>query len=174
MPSGKTHGRPGPEGNAATESARSEFRLASAGSQFSTYGTLWIRQALHEGCEPRSDDPPRRCMFPAPDQGPHGDSKLSTRLGREATYEEIAAEAKIDVERSRRCGDAPWPTLDHRSAKTRTDFVTCSCSPSDRPRAEERSERRAPGLSRARWHVPGGPSANVIALRLRTPVFRDR
>ena len=69
------------------------------GFKFSTYGTLWIRQALQRGLQNHG----RTIRLPVhvaqrQTKVRKVESELSTKLGREPTDEEIAAEAKIDVE----------------------------------------------------------------------------
>jgi RNA polymerase primary sigma factor len=69
------------------------------GFKFSTYGTLWIRQALQRGLQNHG----RTIRLPVhvaqrQTKVRKVESDLSTKLGREPTDEEIAAEAKIDVE----------------------------------------------------------------------------
>ncbi len=69
------------------------------GFKFSTYGTLWIRQALQRGLQNHG----RTIRLPVhvaqrQTKVRKVESDLSTKLGREPTDEEIAAEAKIDVD----------------------------------------------------------------------------
>src|SRR6201989_2520766 len=69
------------------------------GFKFSTYGTLWIRQALQRGLANHG----RTIRLPVhvaqrQTKVRKVESELSTKLGREPTYEEIAAEATLDVE----------------------------------------------------------------------------
>jgi RNA polymerase primary sigma factor len=69
------------------------------GFKFSTYGTLWIRQALQRGLQNHG----RTIRLPVhvaqrQTKVRKVESELSTKLGREPTDEEIAAQAKIDVE----------------------------------------------------------------------------
>src|SRR6516165_2322036 len=69
------------------------------GFKFSTYGTLWIRQALQRGLQNHG----RTIRLPVhvaqrQTKVRKIESELSTKLGREATDEEIAAEAKLPVE----------------------------------------------------------------------------
>src|ERR1700749_2657729 len=69
------------------------------GFKFSTYGTLWIRQALQRGLQNHG----RTLRLPVhvAQRQPKVrkvESELSTKLGREPTDEEIAAEAKLDVD----------------------------------------------------------------------------
>ena len=69
------------------------------GFKFSTYGTLWIRQALQRGLQNHG----RTIRLPVhvaqrQTKVRKVESELSTKLGREPTDDEIAAEAKIDVE----------------------------------------------------------------------------
>jgi RNA polymerase primary sigma factor len=69
------------------------------GFKFSTYGTLWIRQALQRGLQNHG----RTIRLPVhvaqrQTKVRKVESELSTKLGREPTDEEIAAEAKLDVE----------------------------------------------------------------------------
>jgi RNA polymerase primary sigma factor len=69
------------------------------GFKFSTYGTLWIRQALQRGLQNHG----RTIRLPVhvaqrQTKVRKVESELSTKLGREPTDEEIAAEAKIDVD----------------------------------------------------------------------------
>src|SRR3984957_1885314 len=66
------------------------------GFKFSTYGTLWIRQALQRGLQNHG----RTIRLPVhvaqrQTKVRKIESELSTKLGREATDEEIAAEAKL-------------------------------------------------------------------------------
>ena len=68
------------------------------GFKFSTYGTLWIRQALQRGLQNHG----RTIRLPVhvaqrQTKVRKVESELSTKLGREPTDEEIAAEAKIEV-----------------------------------------------------------------------------
>ena len=69
------------------------------GFKFSTYGTLWIRQALQRGLQNHG----RTIRLPVhvaqrQTKVRKVESELSTKLGREPTDEELAAEAKLDVE----------------------------------------------------------------------------
>ena len=69
------------------------------GFKFSTYGTLWIRQALQRGLQNHG----RTIRLPVhvaqrQTKVRKVESELSTKLGREPTDEEIAAEAKLPVE----------------------------------------------------------------------------
>jgi RNA polymerase primary sigma factor len=69
------------------------------GFKFSTYGTLWIRQALQRGLQNHG----RTIRLPVhvaqrQTKVRKVESELSTKLGREPTDEEIAAEAKIPME----------------------------------------------------------------------------
>jgi RNA polymerase primary sigma factor len=69
------------------------------GFKFSTYGTLWIRQALQRGLQNHG----RTIRLPVhvaqrQTKVRKVESELSTKLGREPTDEEIAAEAKLEVE----------------------------------------------------------------------------
>jgi RNA polymerase primary sigma factor len=69
------------------------------GFKFSTYGTLWIRQALQRGLQNHG----RTIRLPVhvaqrQTKVRKIESELSTKLGREPTDEEIAAEAKLPVE----------------------------------------------------------------------------
>ena len=69
------------------------------GFKFSTYGTLWIRQALQRGLQNHG----RTIRLPVhvaqrQTKVRKVEGELSTKLGREPTDEEIAAEAKLDVD----------------------------------------------------------------------------
>ncbi|HEY2201878.1 MAG TPA: RNA polymerase sigma factor RpoD/SigA, partial [Solirubrobacteraceae bacterium] len=69
------------------------------GFKFSTYGTLWIRQALQRGLQNHG----RTIRLPVhvaqrQTKVRKVESELSTKLGREPTDEEIAAEAKLPVD----------------------------------------------------------------------------
>jgi RNA polymerase sigma factor (sigma-70 family) len=69
------------------------------GFKFSTYGTLWIRQALQRGLQNHG----RTIRLPVhvaqrQTKVRKVESELSTKLGREPTDEEIAAEAKLEVD----------------------------------------------------------------------------
>ncbi|MGH2856729.1 MAG: sigma-70 family RNA polymerase sigma factor [Solirubrobacteraceae bacterium] len=69
------------------------------GFKFSTYGTLWIRQALQRGLQNHG----RTIRLPVhvaqrQTKVRKIESELSTKLGREPTDDEIAAEAKLEVE----------------------------------------------------------------------------
>jgi RNA polymerase primary sigma factor len=69
------------------------------GFKFSTYGTLWIRQALQRGLQNHG----RTIRLPVhvaqrQTKVRKVEGELSLKLGREPTDEEIAAEAKLDVE----------------------------------------------------------------------------
>jgi RNA polymerase primary sigma factor len=69
------------------------------GFKFSTYGTLWIRQALQRGLQNHG----RTIRLPVhvaqrQTKVRKVESELSTKLGREPTDEEIATEAKLPVE----------------------------------------------------------------------------
>jgi RNA polymerase primary sigma factor len=69
------------------------------GFKFSTYGTLWIRQALQRGLQNHG----RTIRLPVhvaqrQTKVRKVEGELSLKLGREPTDEEIAAEAKLDVD----------------------------------------------------------------------------
>src|SRR5581483_10309616 len=69
------------------------------GFKFSTYGTLWIRQALQRGLQNHG----RTIRLPVhvaqrQTKVRKVEGELSTKLGREPTDEEIAAEAKLPVD----------------------------------------------------------------------------
>ena len=69
------------------------------GFKFSTYGTLWIRQALQRGLQNHG----RTIRLPVhvaqrQTKVRKVESELSTKLGREPTDEEIAAQAELPVE----------------------------------------------------------------------------
>jgi RNA polymerase primary sigma factor len=69
------------------------------GFKFSTYGTLWIRQALQRGLQNHG----RTIRLPVhvaqrQTKVRKVEGELSTKLGREPTDEEVAAEAKLPVE----------------------------------------------------------------------------
>jgi RNA polymerase primary sigma factor len=69
------------------------------GFKFSTYGTLWIRQALQRGLQNHG----RTIRLPVhvaqrQTKVRKVEGELSIKLGREPTDEEIAAEAKLDVD----------------------------------------------------------------------------
>jgi RNA polymerase primary sigma factor len=78
------------------------------GLRFSTYATLWIRQAIQRGL----DDRGRTIRVPvraAQQERRIGraERELSTRLGRPPTREELAEEARLAPDDVERIGDAP-------------------------------------------------------------------
>ena len=138
------------------------------GFKFSTYGTLWIRQALQRGLQNHG----RTIRLPVhvaqrQTKVRKVESELSTKLGREPTDEEIAAEAKIDVEEVAELRELTrgLTSLDQPVGEDgETAFGDLLAS--DRPEPEEEVEtaERQELISSAVALLPE-PERNVISLR---------
>jgi RNA polymerase primary sigma factor len=77
------------------------------GFKFSTYATWWIRQAVQRGVQNRS----RTIRVPVhvaelERKAARVERELTGKLGRQPTEDEVAAEAKIDLEKLRQARDA--------------------------------------------------------------------
>ncbi len=134
------------------------------GFKFSTYGTLWIRQALQRGLQNHG----RTIRLPVhvaqrQTKVRKVESELSTKLGREPTDEEIAAEAKLDVEEVAELRELTrgLTSLDQPVGEDgETAFGDLLAS--DRPEPDRRGGvGRAPGADLRR----GGPAARGRAQR---------
>ena len=88
------------------------------GFRFSTYATLWIRQAIQRGLDNtgRTDPPARRTSPSGPARSTASQRDLAAKLERDPTPEEIAAETGFEpaeVERLRKLDSKP-ASLDAR------------------------------------------------------------
>jgi RNA polymerase primary sigma factor len=138
------------------------------GFKFSTYGTLWIRQALQRGLQNHG----RTIRLPVhvaqrQTKVRKVESELSTKLGREPTDEEIAAQAKIDVEEVAELRELTrgLTSLDQPVGEDgETSFGDLLAS--DRPEPEEEVEdaERQELISGAVSQLPEA-ERNVISLR---------
>ena len=119
------------------------------GFRFSTYATLWIRQAIQRGLE-NSGRTIRLPVHVAQRSRKVGrvERELSVRLGREPTVEEIAAERALRSSRSRRCATSapPWSASTSRSARTATPPWEICCPPTPRCRKRPPGTTSASGL----------------------------
>jgi RNA polymerase primary sigma factor len=138
------------------------------GFKFSTYGTLWIRQALQRGLQNHG----RTIRLPVhvaqrQTKVRKVESELSTKLGREPTDEEIAAEAKIDVEEVAELRELTrgLTSLDQPVGEDgETAFGDLLASDRPEPEEEVESAERQELISSAVALLPE-PERNVIALR---------
>ena len=116
------------------------------GFRFSTYATLWIRQAIQRGLE-NSGRTIRLPVHVAQRSRKVGrvERELSVRLGREPTLEELARRPACRSSRSRRCATSAPPSSasTSRSAKTATPRSATCCPPTPR------RPRRRPGTTSA-------------------------
>src|SRR3984957_717884 len=138
------------------------------GFKFSTYGTLWIRQALQRGLQNHG----RTIRLPVhvaqrQTKVRKVESELSTKLGREPTDEEIAAEAKIDVEEVAELRELTrgLTSLDQPVGEDgETAFGDLLASDRPEPEEEVESAERQELISGAVAQLPEA-ERNVIALR---------
>ena len=68
------------------------------GFRFSTYATLWIRQAIQRGRTPAARSACRFTWPSAPVRSGAIERELSVRLGRKPTLEELATETGLEIE----------------------------------------------------------------------------
>src|SRR3984885_1603528 len=138
------------------------------GFKFSTYGTLWVRQALQRGLQNHG----RTIRLPVhvaqrQTKVRKVESELSTKLGREPTDEEIAAEAKIDVEEVAELRELTrgLTSLDQPVGEDgETAFGDLLASDRPEPEEEVESAERQELISGAVATLPEA-ERNVIALR---------
>ena len=138
------------------------------GFKFSTYGTLWIRQALQRGLQNHG----RTIRLPVhvaqrQTKVRKVESDLSTKLGREPTDEEIAAEAKIDVEEVAELRELTrgLTSLDQPVGEDgETAFGDLLASDRPQPVEEVEEAERVGIISGAVAELPE-PERNVISLR---------
>ncbi len=138
------------------------------GFKFSTYGTLWIRQALQRGLQNHG----RTIRLPVhvaqrQTKVRKVESELSTKLGREPTDEEIAAEAKLDVEEVAELRELTrgLTSLDQPVGEDgETAFGDLLASERPEPEEEVETAERQELISDAVAELPEG-ERNVIALR---------
>jgi RNA polymerase primary sigma factor len=138
------------------------------GFKFSTYGTLWIRQALQRGLQNHG----RTIRLPVhvaqrQTKVRKVESELSTKLGREPTDEEIAAEAKLDVEEVAELRELTrgLTSLDQPVGEDgETAFGDLLASDRPEPTEEVESAERQELISGAVAQLPE-PERNVIRLR---------
>jgi RNA polymerase primary sigma factor len=138
------------------------------GFKFSTYGTLWIRQALQRGLQNHG----RTIRLPVhvaqrQTKVRKVESELSTKLGREPTDEEIAAEAKLDVEEVAELRELTrgLTSLDQPVGEDgETAFGDLLASDRPEPTEEVESAERQELISGAVGQLPEG-ERNVIRLR---------
>ncbi len=138
------------------------------GFKFSTYGTLWIRQALQRGLQNHG----RTIRLPVhvaqrQTKVRKIESELSTKLGREPTDEEIAAQAKIDVEEVAELRELTrgLTSLDQPVGEDgETSFGDLLASERPEPVEEVEDAERQQLISGAVEQLPE-PERNVIRLR---------
>jgi RNA polymerase primary sigma factor len=138
------------------------------GFKFSTYGTLWIRQALQRGLQNHG----RTIRLPVhvaqrQTKVRKVESELSTKLGREPTDEEIAAEAKLDVEEVAELRELTrgLTSLDQPVGEDgETAFGDLLASDRPEPTEEVEQAERTELISGAVGSLPE-PERNVIRLR---------
>jgi RNA polymerase primary sigma factor len=138
------------------------------GFKFSTYGTLWIRQALQRGLQNHG----RTIRLPVhvaqrQTKVRKVESELSTKLGREPTDEEIAAEAKLDVDEVAELRELTrgLTSLDQPVGEDgETAFGDLLASDRPEPTEEVESAERQQLISGAVAQLPE-PERNVIRLR---------
>jgi RNA polymerase primary sigma factor len=138
------------------------------GFKFSTYGTLWIRQALQRGLQNHG----RTIRLPVhvaqrQTKVRKVESELSTKLGREPTDDEIAAEAKLDVEEVAELRELTrgLTSLDQPVGEDgETAFGDLLASDRPEPTEEVESAERQELISGAVAQLPEG-ERNVIRLR---------
>jgi RNA polymerase primary sigma factor len=138
------------------------------GFKFSTYGTLWIRQALQRGLQNHG----RTIRLPVhvaqrQTKVRKVESDLSTKLGREPTDEEIAAEAKIDVDEVAELRELTrgLTSLDQPVGEDgETAFGDLLASDRPEPVEEVEEAERVGIISGAVAELPE-PERNVISLR---------
>ncbi len=111
------------------------------GFRFSTYATLWIRQAIGRALDERG----RTIRLPInvaqrERKIAASERELATKLGRSPTIEEIAAHAQLTTSRSRTCATsrARSRASSARSAPTATPS-SASCCPAASPPPRRRS-----------------------------------
>jgi RNA polymerase primary sigma factor len=138
------------------------------GFKFSTYGTLWIRQALQRGLQNHG----RTIRLPVhvaqrQTKVRKVESELSTKLGREPTDEEIAAEAKLDVDEVAELRELTrgLTSLDQPVGEDgETAFGDLLASDRPEPTEEVEQAERTELISGAVAHLPEA-ERNVIRLR---------
>src|SRR5947209_14922105 len=138
------------------------------GFKFSTYGTLWIRQAIQRGLQNHG----RTIRLPVhvaqrQTKVRKVESELSTKLGREPTDEEIAAEAKLDVDEVAELRELTrgLTSLDQPVGEDgETAFGDLLASERPEPTEEVESAERQELISGAVQQLPE-PERNVIRLR---------
>ena len=138
------------------------------GFKFSTYGTLWIRQALQRGLQNHG----RTIRLPVhvaqrQTKVRKIESELSTKLGREATDDEIAAEAKLPVEAVAELRELTrgLTSLDQPVGEDgETAFGDLLASDRPQPAEEVESNERQQLINGAVDQLPE-PERNVIRLR---------
>jgi RNA polymerase primary sigma factor len=138
------------------------------GFKFSTYGTLWIRQALQRGLQNHG----RTIRLPVhvaqrQTKVRKVESELSTKLGREPTDEEIAAEAKIPAEEVAELRELTrgLTSLDQPVGEDgETAFGDLLASARPQPAEEVESAERQELINGAVDQLPE-PERNVIRLR---------
>ncbi len=138
------------------------------GFKFSTYGTLWIRQALQRGLQNHG----RTIRLPVhvaqrQTKVRKIESQLNTKLGREPTDEEIAEEAKLDVEEVAELREITrgLTSLDQPVGEDgETAFGDLLASDQPEPAEEVENVERQQMISGAVDQLPE-PERNVIRLR---------
>jgi RNA polymerase primary sigma factor len=138
------------------------------GFKFSTYGTLWIRQALQRGLQNHG----RTIRLPVhvaqrQTKVRKVESELSTKLGREPTDEEIAAEAEIPAEEVAELRELTrgLTSLDQPVGEDgETAFGDLLASERPQPAEEVENAERQELINGAVDQLPG-PERNVIRLR---------
>ncbi|MGH2866069.1 MAG: sigma-70 family RNA polymerase sigma factor [Solirubrobacteraceae bacterium] len=138
------------------------------GFKFSTYGTLWIRQALQRGLQNHG----RTIRLPVhvaqrQTKVRKVESELSTKLGREPTDEEIAAQAEIPIEEVAELRELTrgLTSLDQPVGEDgETAFGDLLASERPQPAEEVESAERQELINGAVDQLPE-PERNVIRLR---------
>jgi RNA polymerase primary sigma factor len=138
------------------------------GFKFSTYGTLWIRQALQRGLQNHG----RTIRLPVhvaqrQTKVRKVEGELSTKLGREPTDEEVAAEAKLPVEEVAELRELTrgLTSLDQPVGEDgETAFGDLLASDQPQPAEEVETAERESLINGAVDQLPE-PERNVIRLR---------
>ncbi len=141
------------------------------GFRFSTYATLWIRQAIQRGLE-NSGRTIRLPVHVAQRSRKVGrvERELSVRLGREPTLEELARRPGCRSTRSKRCATSVRRSSasTSRSARTATPRSATCCPPTPRcPRRRPGSNERERIVHRAISQLPE-TERKVLTLRFGT------